>query len=409
METIVLASPIFNSDMSVFSYRFSSKNYEDLLSFSPSKNENRDLINTKMLSLIEEIGLDAISSGMPILIPISIVTLMTDFKFSIAPEKVIFNVDSDIASDNTYIEVITKLKQKGYKFALNLDQNLTQSGKAAPFMDYVIVNKNTANKKQAIELMESLKENGVKVVFIASGVNGYHMFNLSKITGYKLFEGRFYHIPSNLETSPSTPLKAISIELINVVNRKEFELEEVSNIIIRDPMISISLLRYINSQKFGQKINSISHAVALLGQKEVIRWVNVSGTTALANEKPSEISRLALIRAKFAENLAPVFGLEDDSYSIFLLGLFSVLDVILDQDIKSALESLNISEEIYDALVLEEGPYKSLYKFLIAYEGANWAELARFSVLESISLPKASEAYVNTIKWYKETLDLLED
>ena len=90
------------------------------------------------------------------------------------------------------------------------------------------------------------------------------------------------------------------------------------------------------------------------------------------------------------------------------MGLFSVLDVILNKDIKTALDDLSIKEEIYDALVLSEGPYSNLYNFILAYETGDWSEIARFSILQSIDPKKVAKAYVDTLIWYKETLSILE-
>ncbi|MCL2610936.1 MAG: HDOD domain-containing protein [Defluviitaleaceae bacterium] len=408
MEMMVLSSPIFTEDMMLYAYRFASKKCDDLLSFRAVTNLSRDAVNPKMLELIEQIGLNALTNDYPIFISMNPITLMADFKLNVPVEKVIINIDQSVTPEDMYLEKISQLKQKGYRFALNLGSNYEGYKVLALLMDYIVIDKAIVNKKQAIAFMEVLRKEASHIKFIATNVNGYHMFNLSKMTGYNLFQGRFYRIPVILGERADSPLKTLSLKLINVVNKENFELEEVSAIVLKDPMLSVSLLRYINSQNFGQKINSISHAVALLGQKEVIRWVNVSSTTSLANDKPAAVSKLALIRAKFAENLAPVFRLPEESYSMFLMGLFSVLDVILNTDIKTALDDLSIKDEIYDALVLSEGPYSTLYNFILAYEAGDWSEIARFSVLQNIKPELAAKAYVDTLNWYKETLAILE-
>ncbi|MCL1924879.1 MAG: HDOD domain-containing protein [Defluviitaleaceae bacterium] len=408
MEMMILSSPIFSEDMSVYGYRFANKKCADLLAFRAVSNLSRDAVNPKMLSIIEEIGLNALTNNLPIFISINPITLMANLDFKIPTEKVIFNIDQNVIPEEMYLNRISKLKEQGYRFALNIIHDFEEYKPLALLMDYLVVDQALTNKKQAIAFMENLKIEAPNIKFVASSVNGFHMFNLSKVTGYSLFEGRFYHVPVTLGEQADTPLKALSLQLINVVNKENFELDEVSKIVIKDPMLSVSLLRYINIQNFDQKINSISHAVALLGQKEVIKWVNVVGATSLANGKPAAISKLSLIRAKFAENLAVVFGIENESYSTFLMGLFSVLDVILNTDIKTALDDLSVKEEIYEALVLGKGPYIDIYNFILAYEAGDWSEIARFSILQNIKPELAAKAYVDTLKWYKETIDLLE-
>ena len=408
MEMMVLSSPILTEDMMTYAYRFSSKKCDDLLSFRPVTNLSRDAVNPKMLELIEEIGLNALTNNYPIFISINPITLMADFKLDVPVEKVILNIDQAVTPEEMYLERISMLREKGYKFALSLGNNYEAYKPLALLMDYIVVDKAVANKKQAISFMAVLRAEMPQIKFLGSNVHGYHMFNLSKMTGYDLFEGRFYRVPVTAGERADSPLKALSLQLINIVNKENFELEEVSAVVLKDPMLSVSLLRYINSQNFGQKINSISHGVAMLGQKEVVRWVNVGSAASLASDKPAAVSKLALIRAKFAENLAPAFGLHEESYSAFLMGLFSVLDVILNKDIKTALDDLSIKEEIYDALVLSEGPYSALYNFILAYETGDWSEIARFSILQNINPKEVAKAYVDTLIWYKETLSILE-
>ena len=106
---------------------------------------------------------------------------------------------------------------------------------------------------------------------------------------------------------------------------------KAADIIGRDTALVISLLKMVNRIAVNSEITSIRHAAAMLGQRELKKWINTAVANKLYADKPNEITRLSLLRAKFAENLASSFGLAAQGSELFLMGLFSVLDVILEK------------------------------------------------------------------------------
>ena len=125
-------------------------------------------------------------------------------------------------------------------------------------------------------------------------------------------------------------------------------------------------------------------------------------TKELCADRPNEISRLSLLRAKFAEWLAPSFGLAMKSSELFLMGLFSVLDIILNMTMEEALKKVNVSKEISDALVYHKGEFAMLYDFIVAYENADWQEVCRQLIVKEINVNTVYEAYKETLCWYKD-------
>ena len=114
--------------------------------------------------------------------------------------------------------------------------------------------------------------------------------------------------------------------------------------------------------------------------------INTAITKELLADKPSEIMRLSLLRAKFAENLAKIFELAQMSQELFLMGLFSVLDIMLDKTMDEALEIVKVSKPISDALLRGEGPLAPVLNFVKEYENASWQEVSRLMVLSNIDM-----------------------
>ena len=140
----------------------------------------------------------------------------------------------------------------------------------------------------------------------------------------------------------------------------------------------------------------------MLGQKELKKWINAVVSHQLCADKPNEITRLSLLRAKFAENLAPVFEMASLSNELFLMGLFSVLDIILDKPMKEALAMVNVSKEITEALVDKKGDLARILDFIERYETASWTELSRQMIVYDIKEGPVYDSYVEALSWYRD-------
>ena len=160
----------------------------------------------------------------------------------------------------------------------------------------------------------------------------------------------------------------------------------------------------VNRMAANSGISTIRHAAAMLGQNELKKWINTAVVNELYADKPSEITRLSLLRAKFAENLAPSFGLALQASELFLMGLFSVLDVILDKPMEEALKMVQVSEEIKNALVSRKGKFAPVLEFMEEYEMAEWQEISRLVILQNMDMEKLYEQYIDALKWYRDLM-----
>jgi EAL and modified HD-GYP domain-containing signal transduction protein len=205
-----------------------------------------------------------------------------------------------------------------------------------------------------------------------------------------------------------SPLQVNMINLLNKVRADNFDFDAVAKIIQRDPALTISLLRMVNTGSRGRRneIKTINGAVVMLGQDEVRKWITAAAANQLGTDKPNEITKLSMIRAKFAEALAVKFGLYADAGSLFLMGVFSVLDAMLEMPMEDALKLVLVSDDIRDALVSHTGKFSDVYNFIVNYESANWAVVSRILILHDLTTETIYETYVETLCWYR---DLLSD
>lgn len=139
------------------------------------------------------------------------------------------------------------------------------------------------------------------------------------------------------------------------------------------------MLRYLNSPLKGlrSEIKNIRHAISLLGEVEFRRWVAIVAVVALSGNKPSELIRTALTRAYFCEEIAERAGLAGKSGDLFLMGLLSVADALLDQPMDLAIASLPVTGEIRAALTGGPNRFRDIYETLLAYERADWDTMSK--------------------------------
>ena len=189
---------------------------------------------------------------------------------------------------------------------------------------------------------------------------------------------------------------------MNIVNEPDYDLTKASDVIQRDTALVISLLKMVNRMTVNSGINSVNHAAAMLGQRELKKWINTAVTKELCADRPSEITRMSLIRAKFAEELATIYDKKGLASELFLMGLFSVLDLILDQPMEKALEMVKVSKMIQDALISGKGELAPILTFMKEYENASWQEVSRLMVLQDIDMDSVYGAYISSLKWYRD-------
>ena len=311
-------------------------------------------------------------------------------------------LDQEIPAEDRYVDRIQELKEQGYKFAIRkLPVNrFEEYREILKLMDYIMLNHKRIDISKAKVYFSKVYP---QIKLVAVNVDSQDEYDrLKEGGGYDLYEGEFFRMPVKKGTEDIAPLKVNYLELLRVVNDIDFDLSDAAEVIERDPALVLSMLEMVNRMTVNAGIKDVKHAAAMLGQRELKRWINTAATKELCVDRPSEIMRMAMIRARFAENLAPVFHMASQSSELFLMGLFSVLDVIIEKPMAVALDMVRVSKEIRSALLERNGPFAGLYDFMLHYETASWQEVSRLMVVGDIEIDPVYEAYVESLKWFRD-------
>lgn len=405
---LVSLIPLFDENMAVAAYSiFTQKDNFLLNPMMQGTGQNDGASRLRTLEFVEKMGIDTLSTDKVVFVPITNISVFADIEGeSTAPkDRLVLLIDNTIPPVDMYVNRLKELKTNGYKLAIRkLPVSEYENYKEIlKLVDYVFLN----NKKVAVEkakiFFNKLYPN---VKLCAGNIDSTETFEAVKaIGGFAIYEGNFYRVPVTKGENEVSPIKINYIQLLNIVNDSNFELTEAADIIGRDTALTLSLLKMVNRMARNSEITSIRHAAAMLGQKELKKWINTAVVNALYKDKPSEITRLSLIRAKFAENLAKSFELAIKSEELFLMGLFSVLDVILEKSMEESLQMVKVSKDISDALISGSGKLAPVLDFVKQYENANWAEISRVMLLHKIDISVVEEAYENTLIWYRQLIE----
>ena len=362
------------------------------------------------LELIQELGTTTLSGGKPIFVSLNNISIFSSLESECknTNHAPILLIDQTFPPVSMYTDRIRELREFGYHFAIrNLPVHCYED--YAPIlsqMDYILID---CQKIDAVKASFYFRKLYPGICICDSSIQDMETFGkLSPAETISLFEGTFFRMPVTRGEHKVSPLKINYISLLNLIEEDDFDLTKAADIISQDTALIISLLRLANTRSFNSEITSVRVAVSMLGQKDLTRWIQTTVIEKLCSDKPNELMRLSLLRAKFAENLAPVFGMAMRSQELFLTGLFSILDIILDCSMEEALSMVRVSGKIRAALLEHTGSLAEVLHFIVKYESAEWQEVSRQLVLKNIEIPDVSHAWVSSLQWYAKLIAMNE-
>lgn len=397
--------PLFNENMTVKAYSVFSEKENPFLNPDMAVGARYDGVGrVSGLEVVSSMGSAVLSDEKSVFVPIDHIAIFADLadQCKVPKNKVVLLMDPSITPDEDYIKRIKFLRGQGFRFAIR-KLNVDQFEAYRPILsecEYVLLDhKKIVISKAKIYFSKLYPD----IKLVAVNVNSQDEYNeLSSDGKYDLYEGEFFRVPVTSNEKEVNPLKINYIELLNVVNAPDFDLTDAADVIGRDAGLVISLLEIVNHIAINSEITSVRHAAAMLGQKELKRWINTAVTKELCADKPSEITRMSMVRAKFAENLAPVFNIGGFSSELFLTGLFSCIDIMLDKPMDEALKMLHVAKNINDALISGKGDLAPVIDFVRLYENAEFIEVCRRMIVDDIDMDTVYEAYLNALSWYRD-------
>jgi len=385
--------PIYDRDLGVVAYELLYRDSEE----NRANITDVDAASADMIfNALVEFGLDKLVGPHRAFMNLSRNLLVSGKPLVLPPNKVALEVLETTEVDDTVIAAVQELAEHGFMIALD-DFFYAESWQ--PLVDRAHVIKVDVLMLSDDQVREQLAAlTGYKGKLLAEKVETQERFDLCRKLGFDLFQGHFFCRPRVIRGSRLPANRLPIIRLLAALNNAAATMEELEGLISQDVGLSYRLLKYINSAFFGlsRDIESIRHALVLLGVRSVRRWATLISLAA-ATDKPHELMVTAMVRAKMCELLAGGLG-EAATDPYFTVGLFSVLDALMDTPMEKALAALPLSAEVEAALLRREGRLGIVLDCAVAYENADWGRLA------TLDLPPAAirRAYLDAITWVDE-------
>lgn len=388
-SSLVGRQAIFNRQMEVFGYELL---YRDGTSNSAHIVDGDEATARVMVNTILEMGLDQIAGNAQAFLNLTANFFLSQHYEVLPTKNVVLEVLESIEPTPSVLQALIQARQDGYQIALD-DFVLRESHRALmDHADYVKVDVLALTHEELREQVAMFQDYPVRL--LAEKVEDQGMYDQCLALGFEYFQGYFFCKPQILEgVSLSSNRMAIVLLLAKLQNPK-IEIHELEDLVKNDVALSVKLLRYVNSASVGlpRSVDSISQAVVLVGTDRMRQWASLL-VLAQTGNKPTELMRVALIRARMCEALCPLLGMP--SSQGFTVGLFSILDAYFDCEMRHLLTDLPLAPEILDALLRKEGGLGVILEGILAYERGDLNQEAIRGLEPSI----LNSVYWESIEW----------
>lgn len=329
-------------------------------------------------------------------------SLLTDGVASILPpDRTVLEILETVEPTPDVVAACRQFKQMGYRFAMDDCVRAGRGGALEPLVDVVKVDflQTTSAEREAIVRHFA----GRSVQMLAEKVETREEFHSAMDFGYTLFQGYFFCKPEVVARKQVPMEKLRYLRFLQLVNEPELDFGAIEATIKQEPGLAMRLLAYLNSAAIGlrQRVTSIGHAITLLGELNLRRWASIFAMTALAEEKPSELVRLSLVRARFIELLAEARQGEvpGSGFDGFLVGLLGTMDAMLDRPMPELLQGLKVSNEVKAAILASNGPLGGLRRVAMAYEQGDWTAMQTHCDRAGLVASGIGSAYRQAVAW----------
>src|SRR5213593_3991469 len=372
MTTVFIArQPIYDRSGKMFGYQllYDRDALTRAISAMDQKAGSEFFLNTLL-----KWGMEPLGNGTPAFIGITRTSLLQNHCKSLPKEGVVLEIPGDVETDDAVIRFLTELRTSGYNLAFDDFDFKAQTRRVLDLANYVKICLNTLSRDEIVHQLSFLKQ--LKVKAIVTGIETHEALEIAKSLEFEYYAGPCFTKPKGSRSAEIATNRLATLQLLMKLHDPDIEMSELEDIVKRDLAISFKLLRYVNSAliALARTVDSIKTAIHLVGTDRLRAWASILFLSKL-DEKPTQLITTALVRAKMAESLALAMG-EKNADTYYMVGLFSLVDALLNVPMSEATQMLPFSSDIREALISLEGRYGPVLKCVLAYESGNWSDVS---------------------------------
>jgi c-di-GMP-related signal transduction protein len=400
VQKFIARQPVFDSHRIVFGYELLFRSGTG--NFFPGVHV--DLACASTADNLFLFGIEHLTRGHRAFVNCSREFLVRDYAALLPRDRVVIEILENTHVDGEVLAACRRLKKAGYMIALDDFIEAGQWGQLVDLADCIKVDFLGTPAESQFDFCKEYGRRNIRM--LAEKVETYADFDRAREYGYTLFQGYFFSRPEILTRHDVPAYKLNYLRVLQAANRRELDQDEIAELIKGEASLSYRLLRYLNSPAFFlvAEVRSIPHALMLLGERGIRRWVSLVAIACMGDDKPQELLLLPLVRARFCELLAPLADQESAASDLFLLGLLSAIDAILDMKMEDVLQEITIRWEIREALLGHESELRGVYDVALHYEKAAWEDFEQSAARIGLRTELVSDLYVRSMEWASAVL-----
>jgi c-di-GMP-related signal transduction protein len=392
----VARQTILTSDEKVFGYELLFRNgVEDFFCNPDVDSASRSTLNTSML-----MGLDVLCDGHRAFINCTRDILLKDYITLLPSAQVVIEVLETVPADELVVAACQRMKAAGYMIALD---DFAVNDPRQSLTDLADIIKVDVRATSASDAAAMVKQYGPwRCRMLAEKVETREEFVAAKEAGFLYFQGYFFRRPEVL-TAHEIPANRVNyLRMLKAVSESELNVRVLENLVKSEASLCYRLLRYLNSAVFGfaAEIHSVRHALSILGEREVRRWIRLVATLGAGQGKATDLVLSALVRARFCELLSP--KIQHGDSDLFLLGMLSMMDTILEIPMQQVLDNIPIDQESKTVLLGKAGRLRPFYQLMLAQESGEWQAVSDLSSQLHLAEADVAEAHWQALQWARE-------
>jgi EAL and modified HD-GYP domain-containing signal transduction protein len=320
-----------------------------------------------VISHASQLGMRQVVGEQLAFVNVDEVVLMSDFVRFLPPDKVILEILETVQPTEQVVARIEELKQLGFKFALDdVIGHSEQVRKLLDLVDIIKIDLQGVSREDLVQLTRALRNPRQKL--LAEKVETVEEFRLCLELGFEYFQGYYFARPAILSGKKVSPSELVLLRLLDLIH-SEAGNEAIEEAVKRDTLLSLNLLRLVNSHLTGTgagHVESVSEALARLGRSQLQRWLQIllySGPDGHI-EFSSPLLQMATTRGRLLELMALTLrpGDTEGANTAFTVGMMSLMDALFSVPMVELLEKVEVSPEMRGALLAREGEYGAMLR-----------------------------------------------
>jgi c-di-GMP-related signal transduction protein len=237
---------------------------------------------------------------------------------------------------------------------------------------------------------------------LAEKVETREEFVATSKAGFRYFQGYFFRRPETLTAHEIPGNRLNYLRMLTAVSQPDLDLRGIENLVKGETSLCYRLLRYLNSAAFGfgAEIHSVRHALSILGEREVRRWIRLVATLGAGQDKASDLVLASLVRARFCELLSP--KIQHGDSDLFLMGMLSLMDNILEIPMSQVLDNVPIDQESKAVLLGGASRLRPFYRLMLAQESGEWKTVSELTLQLHLNDSDVAESYWQAMQWARQ-------